>query len=100
MVLDWCIRIARGGSDLGYGNQTENNPISVSGIWCLTVHRIRNICCSQELMCFMECMKEAKFFSSGNTDLAEGFNTHTGNTIEPGFWMPILRKQIPYKQIL
>ena len=37
----------------------------------------------QELMCFLEYMKEAKFFSGGNTELAEAFNTHTGNTIEP-----------------
>ena len=37
----------------------------------------------QELMLFLEYMKEAKFFSGGNTELAEAFNAHTGNTIEP-----------------
>jgi len=37
----------------------------------------------QELMHFLEYMKEAKFFSGGNTELAESFNAHTGNTIEP-----------------
>ena len=34
-------------------------------------------------MLFLEYMKEAKFFSGGNTELAEAFNAHTGNTIEP-----------------
>ena len=37
----------------------------------------------QELMLFLEYMKEAKFFSGGNTELADAFNTCTGNTIEP-----------------
>lgn len=32
----------------------------------------------QELMCFLEYMKEAKFFSGGNTELAEAFNSCTG----------------------
>ena len=37
----------------------------------------------QELILFLEYMKEAKFFSGGNTELAEAFNACTGNTIEP-----------------
>jgi len=37
----------------------------------------------EEMTLFLEYMKEAKFFSGGNTELAEAFNTCTGNTIEP-----------------
>ena len=36
-----------------------------------------------EMVCFLECMKEISFFSGGNTELAEAFNTHTGYSIEP-----------------
>ena len=37
----------------------------------------------KEMDLFLEYMKEAKFFSGGNTELAEAFNAYTGNTIEP-----------------
>ena len=36
-----------------------------------------------ELMLFLEYMREVKFFSGGNTELTDAFNTHTGSTIEP-----------------
>lgn len=36
-----------------------------------------------EMASFLMYMKEAKLFSGGNTELAEAFNTYTGNTIEP-----------------
>ena len=36
-----------------------------------------------ELNVFLEYMKEVKFFSGGNTELAETFNTSTGSAIEP-----------------
>ena len=36
-----------------------------------------------EMVCFLEYMKEVTFFSGGNTELTEAFNTYTGSTIEP-----------------
>ena len=36
-----------------------------------------------ELRSFLECMKEAKYFSGGNTELAVAVNVHTGGTVEP-----------------
>ena len=36
-----------------------------------------------ELNAFLEYMKEVRFYSGGNTELAEAFNTSTGSTIEP-----------------
>lgn len=36
-----------------------------------------------ELNAFLEYMKEVKFFSGGNTELAEAFNASSGSTIEP-----------------
>lgn len=37
----------------------------------------------QELVSFLEYMKQIECFSGGNTELAEAFNSSTGNTIEP-----------------
>ena len=37
----------------------------------------------QELVSFLEYMKQIACFSGGNTELAEAFSSHTGNTIEP-----------------
>lgn len=37
----------------------------------------------QELNTLLEYMKEVKFFSGGNTELAEAFNTYSGNAPEP-----------------
>lgn len=37
----------------------------------------------KELVGFLEYMKEVRFFSGGNTELTEAFNTHSGSTIEP-----------------
>ncbi len=37
----------------------------------------------QELMLFLEYMREVTFFSGGNTELTDAFNTHAGSTIEP-----------------
>lgn len=37
----------------------------------------------QELKDFLEYMKEVKSYTGGNTELAEGFNRHCGNTLEP-----------------
>ena len=36
-----------------------------------------------EMVCFLEYMKEVTFFSGGNTELTEAFNTYAGSTIEP-----------------
>ncbi|MGN1027463.1 MAG: AAA family ATPase [Faecousia sp.] len=36
-----------------------------------------------ELNVFLEYMKEVKFFSGGNTELADAFNVVSGNAIEP-----------------
>ena len=36
-----------------------------------------------EMMCFLEYMKEVTFFSGGNTELTEAFNTYAGSTLEP-----------------
>lgn len=36
-----------------------------------------------EMMSFLEYMKEVIFFSGGNTELAEAFNTYAGSTLEP-----------------
>ena len=37
----------------------------------------------QELMLFLEYMREEKFFSGGNTELTNAFNIHAGSAIEP-----------------
>lgn len=37
----------------------------------------------QELVTFLQYMKEAEFFSGGNSELANAFNTYSGNTMEP-----------------
>ena len=37
----------------------------------------------QEMNLFLEYMKEVRFFSGGNTELTEAFNSHSGSTIEP-----------------
>lgn len=37
----------------------------------------------QEMVGFLAFMQEVKHFAGGNTELAEAFNAHTGNTIEP-----------------
>lgn len=37
----------------------------------------------QELVLFLEYMGEVKFFSGGNTELADAFNIHAGSTTEP-----------------
>ena len=37
----------------------------------------------KELVGFLEYMKEVRFFSGGNTELTEAFNSHSGSTIEP-----------------
>ena len=37
----------------------------------------------QELVSFLEYMKQVECFSGGNTELAEAFNSYTRNTIEP-----------------
>ena len=37
----------------------------------------------KELMLFLEYMREVKFFSGGNTELTDAFNTHAGSTMEP-----------------
>ena len=37
----------------------------------------------KELMLFLEYMREVKFFSGGNTELADAFNIHAGSAIEP-----------------
>lgn len=36
-----------------------------------------------EMMCFLEYIREVTFFSGGNTELTEAFNTYAGSTIEP-----------------
>ena len=36
-----------------------------------------------EMMSFLEYMKEVTFFSGGNTELTEAFNTYAGSTLEP-----------------
>lgn len=36
-----------------------------------------------ELNAFLEYMKEVRFYSGGNTELAEAFNASTGSAIEP-----------------
>lgn len=37
----------------------------------------------RQLMLFLEYMREVKFFSGGNTELTDAFNTYAGSTIEP-----------------
>ena len=37
----------------------------------------------QELVAFLEYMKEAELFSGGNSELANAFNAYSGNTMEP-----------------
>lgn len=37
----------------------------------------------QELMLFLEYMKQAECFTGGNTELAEAFNAYAGSTMEP-----------------
>ena len=36
-----------------------------------------------EMVCFLEYMKEVTFFSGGNTELTETFNTYAESTLEP-----------------
>lgn len=37
----------------------------------------------QEMLLLLEYMREVKFFSGGNSELANAFNTYSGNTMEP-----------------
>ena len=37
----------------------------------------------QEMVCFLEYMKEVKFYCGGNTELTDAFNTYAGMAIEP-----------------
>lgn len=37
----------------------------------------------RELILFLAYMKEAEFFSGGNSELTSAFNTHSGSTLEP-----------------
>ena len=37
----------------------------------------------QEMVCFLEYMKELRFYSGGNTELTDAFNTYAGVSMEP-----------------
>lgn len=37
----------------------------------------------QEMSLLLDYMKEVKFYSGGNTELTDAFNSHTGSTLEP-----------------
>ena len=37
----------------------------------------------QEMVCFLEYMKDVKLYSGGNTELTEAFNTYAGSAMEP-----------------